>query len=316
MASEIRVGISGWTYKGWRGPFYPEDLPQKRELHFASRQFNSIEINGSFYSLQRPTSYQRWYEETPDDFIFSVKGPRFITHIKRLNDVKTPLANFFASGVFALKEKLGPILWQFPPQFLFKKEVFEPFFASLPQDTSAAAKLSLHSDSHLKFPAYREIDKKRKLRHAVEVRHQSFKDESFIELLREYGIALVFAQGKSTWPYMEDVTSDFIYVRLHGEKQVYVSGYGKKALDRWEKKLRVWRSGRQPSDSQRITDTAVPRKSRDLYVYFDNDVKVRAPYDAISLLQRLTSFEPQFKMKKPNLKQLEILYGPRVNEGR
>lgn len=312
MAGDIRIGISGWTYEGWRGPFYPEGLPHRKELHFAARQVNSIEINGTFYSLQRPSNYQLWYNETPHDFIFSLKGPRFITHIKRLKDCEVPLANFLASGIFHLKEKLGPILWQLPPRFLYRREVMEKFLAMLPCDTASAARFSQQSDEHLKYAPYREIDKNRPLRHAVEVRHPSFADPDYIKLLNDYGIALVFARGRKEWPYMEDVTAGFIYVRLHGDKQVYVSGYGPKALDRWAKRLEIWRSGGEPGDAERIHNPVPSGKQRDIYVYFDNDVKVRAPYDAMSLLSRMTDFKPAHTPRKPNLKALKNIYGPRV----
>ncbi|MBA3273480.1 MAG: DUF72 domain-containing protein, partial [Chthoniobacterales bacterium] len=219
VTPDIRIGISGWIYPPWRGVFYPKDLPQKGELEFASRQVNSIEINGSFYSLQLPGSYARWYDATPDDFVFSVKGARFITHMKKLKDVRTPLANFFASGVLGLKEKLGPILWQFPPGFAFNEERFAEFFALLPRDTEGAAQLSREHDQRLKGRALTKTDKRRKLRYAVEIRHESFLDDRFIKLLRKHRIALVFADTAGKWPYAEDVTAgDFVYCRLHGDK--------------------------------------------------------------------------------------------------
>jgi uncharacterized protein YecE (DUF72 family) len=193
VPQQTRIGISGWTYGPWRGTFYPAKLPHKRELAYASRQVNSIEINGSFYSLQRPSSYQTWYEQTPDDFVFSVKGGRFITHMKKLKDVRTPLANFLASGVLCLKEKLGPILWQFPPGFAFNEERFEEFFEMLPRDTQSAAKLAREHDARLEGRAWTKADANRPMRHCVEIRHDTFKDERFIRLLRKHDIALVFA---------------------------------------------------------------------------------------------------------------------------
>lgn len=312
MAGNIRIGISGWRYEGWRGPYYPEGLPQRQELHFASRQVTSIEINGSFYSLQPSSNYRLWYTETPADFVFAVKGPRFITHIKRLKDVEGPLANFFASGILRLKEKLGPILWQLPPSFRYRADTVENFLAMLPHDTVAAASVSRQSDHHLKSRPYRRVDENRPLRHALEVRNQSFVDPGFIELLRAYGVALVFARGKKEWPYMEDVTADFIYVRLHGDKEVYVSGYGPKALDRWAERLNIWHAGDQPRDAETVLETGPVRAERDIYVYFDNDVKVRAPYDAMSLLKRMTDFRPAHNARKPDLKALTNIYGPRV----
>src|SRR5438067_10592476 len=187
---DLHVGISGWTYAGWRGVFYPKKLPHRLELAFASREFNSIEINGSFYSLQRPSSYQRWHAETPPGFIFSVKGARFITHMKKLRDVEAPLANFFASGVSCLADKLGPILWQFPPNFGWNKERFREFFELLPRDTAGAAKLARRHNDKLKGGAWTKTDRARPLRYAVEVRHPSFMVPEFFALLRQHNIAL------------------------------------------------------------------------------------------------------------------------------
>jgi uncharacterized protein YecE (DUF72 family) len=284
---DLRIGISGWTYGPWRGVFFPKGLTQKRELEFASRQVNSIEINGSFYSLQTPGSYKTWHAQTPDDFLFSVKGGRFITHMKKLKDVQTPLANFFASGVLALKEKLGPILWQFPPGFAFNEERFEEFFEMLPRDTKSAAKLARRHDARLDGRSYTRCDVNRPLRHAVEIRHDSFKNERFIKLLRRHKIALVFADTADRWPYMEDVTGDFIYIRLHGDEELYVSGYTDDALEWWAARISAWRIGCEPIDPRRIANAARKCNGRDVYVYFDNDVKVRAPYDAISLASKL-----------------------------
>src|SRR5687768_11146544 len=284
---ELRIGISGWTYGPWRGVFYPPKLAHKRELEFASRQVNSIEINGSFYSLQTPKSYKTWYEQTPDDFLFSVKGGRFITHMKKLKDVDTAVANFFASGVLALKEKLGPILWQFPPGFAFNEQRFAEFFEMLPRDTSEAAKLARRHNAIVKGRAYTKADANRPLRHAVEIRHDSFKDQRFIRLLRKHSIALVFADTAGRWPYMEDVTGDFIYIRLHGDEEIYVSGYTDEALDWWAERINAWRIGCEPLNPARIGNAARKCKGRDVYVYFDNDVKVRAPFDAISLASKL-----------------------------
>ena len=283
----IRIGISGWTYGPWRGVFYPGDLPQKRELEYASRQFNSIEINGSFYSLQRPSSYQAWYEQTPEGFVFSVKGGRFITHMKKLRDVEVPLANFFASGLLRLKEKLGPILWQFPPNLGFDRERFEDFFKLLPRDTVEAAKLARRHDRKLKHGAWTKADKTRPIRYAIEVRRDNFNDPAFIRLLRKYRIAFCFADSAGKWPYMEDVTSDFVYIRLHGAEELYVSGYTDAALDWWADRIRAWSGGCEPGDARRVDRAARRCKSRDVYVYFDNDAKVKAPVDARALMGRL-----------------------------
>ena len=284
----IHIGISGWRYAPWRGDFYPDGLAQKRELQFASRAVNSIEINGSFYALQRPERYAQWYAETPDDFVFSVKAPRFITHIRRLREIEKPLANFFASGVLELKEKLGPILWQFPPNFRFDADRFEHFLALLPHDTEAAAALARQHDSHLHGHASLKVWRKKPLRHAVEIRHDSFIDVDFVRLLKRHNIALVIADTGGKWPYREDVTSDFVYLRLHGAEELYASGYSAPALKRWADRIEAWHHGKQPTDAHLIAPRLKPRvrKSREVFCYFDNDIKVRAPYDARNLLQR------------------------------
>ena len=284
----IHIGISGWRYAPWRGSFYPKGLTQKRELQFASRAVNSIEINGSFYALQRPERYAEWYADTPPGFVFSVKGPRFITHIKRLRDVHHPLANFFASGVLELKEKLGPILWQFPPNFKFDADVFESFLEQLPHDTQQAATLARQHDSHLNGHASLTAHKKKPVRHAVEIRNESFVDPAFIRLLKRYNAALVIADTAGKWPYREDLTSDFVYLRLHGAEELYASGYTRAALQRWAERIDAWHHGRQPRDAHLIAPRLKPRarKSREVFCYFDNDIKVRAPFDARSLLQR------------------------------
>jgi len=210
MRTSIRIGISGWRYPPWRGgAFYPKGLPQKRELEYASRQVNSIEINGSFYSLQRPESYRAWYDATPDDFVFSVKASRFLTHIMRLKNVETPLANFLASGILRLREKLGPILWQLPPTFAYNHALLDAFFEMLPRTTSAAATLARRHDARLENRAWTNAGGTRPIRHAVEVRHPSFKDKDFVRLLRERDIALVVADTAGKWPFIEDTTSDW-----------------------------------------------------------------------------------------------------------
>jgi uncharacterized protein YecE (DUF72 family) len=285
----IRIGISGWRYTPWRGVFYPTTLPQRLELWYASRILPTIEINGSFYSLQRPEYFSEWHDETPEDFIFAVKGPRFITHMKRLNDVETPLANFFASGVFNLRAKLGPVLWQFPPQFRFDAAKFRRFFEQLPNDTDQALRLARKRDYRLKGRARLAIDAVRPIRHAVEIRHESFVSPEFIELLREFNIALVIAETAKRWPMMQDITADFVYMRLHGDKTLYQSGYSERALERWARKIEVWRDGGEPAGTQRVLNRPAPKaKSREVFCYFDNtDVKLRAPVDAQTLMRKL-----------------------------
>jgi uncharacterized protein YecE (DUF72 family) len=268
--ARIRIGISGWSYKGWRGSFYPPGLVQRRELEHAAAHFNSIEINGSFYSLQRPASYAQWRAQTPEDMVFAVKGGRFITHMKKLAGVETPLANFFASGVLALGPKLGPVLWQLPPMLRYDPVRLAAFFDLLPRTTGAAAALARHHDEKLAGDrVLTESLTDQPLRHCLEVRHASFCTEAFVKLLRERDIGLVVADTAGTWPLMEQVTSDFVYVRLHGAEQLYVSGYSDESLDGWARKVMRW-------DGDGL----------DTYVYFDNDVKVHAPYDALRLMRR------------------------------
>ncbi|WP_140627691.1 DUF72 domain-containing protein [Methylibium rhizosphaerae] len=284
----IRIGISGWRYAPWRGVFYPRGLRQDDELAFASRALDSIEINGSFYSLQRPALYRHWHDQTPDDFVFAVKAPRYITHVRRLKDIETPMANFLASGVLALNAKLGPMLWQFPPNFHFKPDLFEPFLAMLPHDTEAALDLARGHAPFMRERSWLDIDRRRPLRHAVEIRHESFLDEAFVRLLRRYRVALVVADTAGKWPYKEDVSADFVYLRLHGDKEIYASGYGAAALERWAGRIRAWSNGAQPDDAHLISQRPPPaRKHRHVFCYFDNDIKVRAPFDAANLARLL-----------------------------
>lgn len=267
---QTRIGISGWIYEPWRGTFYPEDLSHKNELHYASRAVNSIEINGTFYSLQKPKSFQKWYSETPDNFMFSVKAYRYVTHIKLLKDAEDGVANFLCSGILELKDKLGPILWQLPPRMKFDPERLETFFKILPKDFKAAVKFAKkqkiwRDKSEISY----KVDKNRPLRHAMEVRNDTFKDKKFIALLKKYNVALVTADAEGTWPYFEEQTADFIYCRLHGKDKLYSSGYDKKAITKWAKKITLW------------------RKKRDVFVYFDNTDKVKAPVNAMTLSRLL-----------------------------
>ncbi len=266
----VRVGISGWSYAGWRGDFYPRGLRQRDELGYAAERMTSIEINGSFYSLQRPASYATWHDAAPDDFVFAVKGGRFITHMKRLRDVETPLANFFASGLLALRHKLGPVLWQLPERVEFDADVVEAFFASLPRTTTAAAELARHHDA--KVPDDRALTTapiERPLRHVLEFRHRSFCEKESLDLLRQYDVGCVIADTAGRWPEADVVTTDVVYVRLHGDQELYASGYTDAALDRWAERCREW------------------AQDAEVYVYFDNDMKGYAPHDAMALLDRL-----------------------------
>jgi uncharacterized protein YecE (DUF72 family) len=273
--TRARIGISGWRYAGWRGDFYPPGLVQRRELEYAAQRLTSIEVNGSFYSLQRPTSYTAWREATPEDFVFSVKGPRFVTHLKRLVGVETALANFFASGVLALGPKLGPVLWQLPERLAFDAEVLDAFFALLPRTTGEAAALATRHDDKVKEgqvlvtlpPGVRDDAP---LRHALEFRSPTFAAEESYDLLRRHDVACVLADTAGRWPKVEQVTSDFMYLRMHGDQELYASGYGDAALDAWADKAREW-----------LGD------GLDVFCYFDNDMKGFAPYDAMRLIARL-----------------------------
>jgi len=292
--STIRIGISGWRYAGWRGVFYPPSLPQKQELAFAARAVATIEINGSHYALQTPASYQSWYDATPEEFVFSVKAPRFITHVLRLRDerTQTAIANFLASGLFRLRAKLGPILWQFPPSLPFDEPRFEAFLRSLPADTEAAAAVARGHDARIR-QAETEVDARRPMRHAIEIRHHSFCDERFVGLLRRYGAALVMSDAVADWPYLEDLTADFVYMRLHGSEVLYGGEYTDAALDRWAQRVQTWADGREPANAKRAGPAAsTAAEGRDIYCYFDNDQKVRAPFDAARLVNRLRGCVP------------------------
>lgn len=281
--ADIRIGMAGWVYEPWRGTFYPEGLAQKMELEFASRQVNSIELNGSFYSLQRPESFVRWHAETPEDFRFSIKGSRYITHIRRLKNVEEPLARFFSQGLLRLGPKLGPVLWQFPPSLKFDAQTFEDFFALLPRSSSAAARLGRTHDAWADGRSGNEDDEDREIRHAVEVRHKSFACEEYIELLRQYSVALVVADTPK-WPLLFDLTADFVYCRLHGSEQIYTSGYDQEAIKTWARRVVAWSRGEEVEDGDKASKKHAGKQSqRDVFAYFDNDLKVRAPADAQSL---------------------------------
>jgi len=287
MSSDIRIGISGWRYEPWRGDFYPEGLLQRRELEYASRTVSSIEINGSFYALQTPERFSNWRDSTPDDFVFSVKAPRYITHVKRLRELDEPLANFFASGPLQLERKLGAFLWQFPPSFRYDPALFTELFEQLPRTFGEAVQCAARSP---RFPAPEGLTTgaKTRLRHAVEIRHRSFMQEGFIELLRKHRIALVVADTAGKWPLVEELTADFMYLRLHGDKELYSSGYDDSALDDWARRIRAWAGGKQPEGARRLSEQGDSSSAeRDIYCYFDNDIKVRAPYDARQLLEKL-----------------------------
>ena len=272
----IAVGISGWTYQPWRGTFYPEGLPVRRQLAYVAERMTSVEVNGSFYGLLRPSSYARWLTEidpvATGDFVFAVKGSRFITHMRKLVEPTAALANFYASGVLALAERTGPFLWQLPATFRFDEAKIAAFLEALPRTAGEAAALAAHHDDRLAGDRALTTTTvpQMPLRHAFEVRHESFRDPAFTALLRRHGVALVLSDNPGTWPVFDEVTAPFAYVRLHGHDELYASGYDDAALDAWAAKVQGWAGA-----------------DLDVYVYCDNDAKVRAPFDAMGLLARV-----------------------------
>lgn len=269
------VGVSGWRYPRWRGDFYPKGLLQREELQYLSRTMNSVEINGSFYSLQRPSSYANWAAQTPESFVFAVKGGRYVTHMKQLLDVEAPLANFFASGVLALGHRMGPLLWQLPARLAFDAERLAGFFSLLPRTQAEMARLAARHDDKLSsdrvlLDVAADADPAQPVRHALEPRHPSFESAEARALLAEHGICMVIADSAGKWPMMPDATSDFRYVRLHGEQELYTSAYTDESLDRWAAQCREWLV-----------------EGLDTHVYFDNDAAGHAPHDALRLWRRL-----------------------------
>ncbi|MBS1801740.1 MAG: DUF72 domain-containing protein [Acidobacteria bacterium] len=288
---QIRVGISGWRFDGWRGGFYPEDLTQKRELEYASRKLNSIELNGTFYSTQKPQSFQSWNKETPDDFVFAIKGSQFITHIRKLENVEGALANFLAQGMLSLGRKLGPILWQLPPQTSFNAEKIESFLELLPHTHKQAAAYAKQRDEWMSGRCWLEVEEDLPMRHAMESRHKSFATPEYIDLLRKYDVALVVADSLK-WPVMMDVTADFVYSRLHGSDKVYPDGYTEAAIDTWSQRIIAWSRGEEVTDGTRIHSEPGPKRdARDVFVYFDDDNKQRAPFDAQSMSKRIAELD-------------------------
>jgi uncharacterized protein YecE (DUF72 family) len=286
-AGIIRVGLSGWTYGPWRGAFYPREVKREQELAYAASQVRAIEINTTFYGMQRPEAFESWAQQVPANFVFAVKAPRYITHMLRLRDPLVPLANFLASGLLRLGVHLGPILWQFPPNFRFDPARIKPFLEMLPHDTGHAAELGKKHDDKLRAPPCLDADGQRPMRHAFEIRHDSFRCQAFIDLLRAHDVALVCADSIE-WPRLMDMTSDFVYCRLHGSQELYASGYNNAVLDEWARRVKAWASGEEPEDGERVGGKARARK-RDVFIFFDNDKKVRAPANAMELIRRLRS---------------------------
>jgi uncharacterized protein YecE (DUF72 family) len=262
-AGVIRVGVGGWTYEPWRGRFYPEKLPHKGELEYASRRLTSIEINGTYYGAQKPASFAKWHDETPDGFVFSVKAPRFVMNRTVLADAGGTIAKFLAGGVLELKNKLGPINWQFLPTKKFEPPDFEAFLKLLPKQAGGRA-----------------------LRHVVEVRHDSFRSADFVGLLREHGVAAVVA-ADSSYPQIADATAPFVYARIMGTQASEELGYSAKGLDLWAKRLQDWASGAAPQGLDCVEPQRVDGKPRDVYLYVISGHKEHNPAAAMALIKRL-----------------------------
>jgi uncharacterized protein YecE (DUF72 family) len=275
-AGRAFVGISGYDYKPWRGRFYPDDVPARRWLEYASRRFNSIELNCTFYSLKSPDVFERWLTEVPAaDFVFAVKGGRFLTHNLKLRNAEASLGNFFASGVLLLGERTGPFLWQLPGTYRFDAERMDAFMRLLPRDARQGEAVARRHDDRLRRGA--EVEAARPIvayRHAFEVRHPTYFHDEFYAILREHRCAFVVADTAGKFPYAEEVTADFVYVRLHGSRELYASGYTDDELDEWARRVNRWRG-------------AAGGGARDVYVYFDNDIEAHAPFDALRLAERL-----------------------------
>lgn len=287
MSGRIFIGTSGWSYPHWRGRFYPERWPHARELQYASTRFNSLEINRSFYSLLSPNAVRTWFAATPQDFVFAAKGSRFITHAKKLRDVDAALANFFASGLLALEHKLGPIVWQLSDRLHFDEARIAEFLALLPKTTADAAVFARKHDHRVKRGAVTSVQKSRRLRHVIEPRHASYFTPAFARVARRHGVAIAITDSPE-WPYAEELTAGFVYLRLHGSQRKYASQYTDAELDRWSERISAWRAGRQPADARRISRAApAASKGRDVYVYFDNDYRAYAAEDAARLAARL-----------------------------
>ena len=261
--TNIRIGIGGWTYAPWRGTFYPDDLTQSRELEYASRNLTSIEINGTFYGLQKPASYEKWYQETPDDFVFSLKAPRYATNRKVLADAGETIERFFGSGVLLLKQKLGPINWQFAPTKKFDNEDFEAFLKLLPASIEG-----------------------QKLRHAIEVRNDTFKTPEFVALARKHKVAIVLA-GDSEYPQIADITAPFVYARIMGTTDKQANGYSTKALEAWAERARQLAAGATPDGLETSAKAPAKTGARDVYLYVISGFKERNPAAAMALIKRL-----------------------------
>jgi len=283
---KIRIGVSGWSYDEWKGTFYPEDLADDEQLGFVTEVFDSIEVNGTFYSLTDPATCRRWREVAPESFRYAIKGSRYITHMRRLQEPNQSLANFFASGILELGSLMGPVLWQLPGNLLFDAGTIDRFLEALPSDTSAAVEVAKGHDERVPDVSYGNGENHR-IRHVLEFRHETFMTGQTARIARRHGVALCFSHARD-WPYVEEISTGFVYVRLHGPGELYASSYGRDALDRWAQRVRTWQSGANPEDASRISSLDPPaRKERDVYVYFDNTAEGHATEDARYLMERI-----------------------------
>jgi uncharacterized protein YecE (DUF72 family) len=283
MTGTIRIGIAGWNFAPWRGEFYPEGLPQKQELDYASRALRTIEINSTFYRHQSPASFAGWAAATPAGFRFSVKGHQLVTHLKKLKDVEIPLANFFGSGVLALGEKLGPFVWQLPGNLGFDMGRLEAFLELLPKAPDALINLAARGDERLGHAPFLELNGIAGIRHALEVRHKGFADPAFLKLLEKHNVALVTADT-AEWPTM-DVTADFAYLRLQGAPGG--DHYSEADLDRWADRLRALAEGQPVPDGTWLNAPPADGRPRDVFAYFVSTDKVHAPANAMAMMRRL-----------------------------
>jgi uncharacterized protein YecE (DUF72 family) len=270
----IHVGISGYDYPRWRGSFYPATLAKRRWLEYASRCFTSIELNGTFYSLKSPAVFERWAAEVPErHFVFAIKGGRFITHNLKLRRAEHALGNFFASGILALGHKTGPFLWQLPATYGFDAERLDTFMRMLPRNSVEGEAVAREHDDRLRRGALVDAAEHVRFRHVFEVRHATYFCAEFYDVLRANDCGFVIADTAGRFGYAEEITSDVVYVRLHGSQELYVSGYTDEELDWWARRVKGWHGSRGTR--------------RDVFVYFDNDAKVHAPHDALRLMKRL-----------------------------
>lgn len=269
MGGHIRIGVGGWTYEPWRGPFYPDTLVQKRELEYASRKLTSIEINGTFYGSQKPESFAKWRDETPDGFVFSLKAPRYATHRRTLAEAGPTIERFLRGGVLELKDKLGPINWQLMPTTKFAPADFEAFLKLLPKEHRG-----------------------RELRHAVEVRHASFRVPELVEMARHHEVAVVVAGDSEEYPLIADVTAPFVYARIMGTKPDEPLGYSAAALDLWSERARCWAQGGAPESLETLTPRINGKTPRDVFLYVISGHKVSNPAAAQALLERTNSAAP------------------------